>query len=64
MEVFWVPMAELLDAVLDGRVREGPLAQAVLAYDVLRGAVRSRRGSTVPACGVDRTQGGAGGARE
>ena len=35
MEVFWVPMAELLDAVLDGRVREGPLAQAVLAYDVL-----------------------------
>ena len=39
MESFWVPMAELLDAVLDGRVRQGPLAQAVLAYDVL-----SRRG--------------------
>ena len=41
MEAFWVPMAELLDAVLDGRVREGPLAQAVLAYDVLqrRGAL-------------------------
>jgi ADP-ribose pyrophosphatase len=36
METFWVPMAELLDAVLDGRVREGPLAQAVLAYAVLR----------------------------
>jgi len=36
MEVFWVPMAELLDAVLDGRVRQGPLAQAVLAYDVLK----------------------------
>ena len=35
MESFWVPMAELLDAVLDGRVREGPLAQAILAYDVL-----------------------------
>lgn len=35
MEVFWTPMAELLDAVLDGRVRQGPLAQAVLAYDVL-----------------------------
>lgn len=36
METFWVPMADLLDAVLDGRVRQGPLAQAVLAYDVLR----------------------------
>ncbi len=36
MEHFWVPMAELLDAVLAGRVRQGPLAQAVLAYEVLR----------------------------
>jgi 8-oxo-dGTP pyrophosphatase MutT (NUDIX family) len=36
MEVFWVPMADLLDAVLDGRVRQGPLVQAVLAYDVLK----------------------------
>jgi ADP-ribose pyrophosphatase len=36
MERFWVPMADLLDAVLEGRVREGPLAQAVLAYDVLK----------------------------
>ncbi|WP_210651794.1 NUDIX domain-containing protein [Nocardioides sp. SYSU D00065] len=36
MERFWVPMPELLDAVLDGRVREGPLALAVLAYEVLR----------------------------
>lgn len=36
----WVPMAELLDAVLQGKVRQGPLAQAVLAYDVLK-----RRGS-------------------
>jgi 8-oxo-dGDP phosphatase len=36
MEVLRVPMAELLDAVLEGRVREGPLAQAVLAYDVLQ----------------------------
>ena len=34
MEVFRVPMSELLDAVLEGRVRQGPLAQAVLAYDV------------------------------
>jgi 8-oxo-dGDP phosphatase len=36
MEVFWVPMDELLEAVLDGRVRQGPLVQAVLAYDVLK----------------------------
>lgn len=34
MELLWVPMADLLDAVLDGRVRQGPLVQAVLAYDV------------------------------
>ena len=33
---FWVPMADLLEAVLDGRVRQGPLAQAVLAYAVLK----------------------------
>ena len=42
MEVFWAPMSDLLDAVLDGRVRQGPLAQAVLAYDVLK-----RRGALV-----------------
>jgi 8-oxo-dGDP phosphatase len=36
MEIFWVPMADLLDAALDGRVRQGPLVQAVLAYDVLK----------------------------
>ena len=35
MEVLWVPMAELLDAVLAGSVTEGPLVAAVLAYDVL-----------------------------
>ena len=32
------PVDDLLDAVLDGRVREGPLAAAVLAYDVLEAA--------------------------
>jgi ADP-ribose pyrophosphatase len=36
MEVVWVPFEDLLEAVLDQRVREGPLAAAVLAYDVLR----------------------------
>ncbi len=36
MEHFWVPMADLLDAVLEGRVRQGPLVQAVLAYEVHR----------------------------
>lgn len=40
MERFWVPMAELLDAVLSGRVRQGPLVQAVLAY-----AVHQQRGT-------------------
>jgi ADP-ribose pyrophosphatase len=36
MERFWVPMSELLDAALEGRVRQGPLVQAVLAYEVHR----------------------------
>lgn len=36
MERFWVPFADLLDAVLEGRVRQGPLVQAVLAYEVHR----------------------------
>jgi ADP-ribose pyrophosphatase len=35
-----VPFAELLEAVLDGRVADAPLATAVLAYEVLR--VRGR----------------------
>jgi 8-oxo-dGTP pyrophosphatase MutT (NUDIX family) len=37
MEKIWVPVSELIDAVLDGRVQEGPLAAAVLTYDVLKG---------------------------
>ena len=36
MEQFWVPMPDLLEAVLDRRVRQGPLVQAVLAYAVLK----------------------------
>jgi ADP-ribose pyrophosphatase len=43
LEVLWAPMSELLEAVLAGRVRQGPLVQAVLAYDVL-----SRRDSLAP----------------
>ncbi|WP_104106312.1 NUDIX hydrolase [Nocardioides sp. 616] len=36
MHPFWVPFEDLLDAVLAGRVRQGPLVQAVLAYDALK----------------------------
>jgi 8-oxo-dGTP pyrophosphatase MutT (NUDIX family) len=36
LEVFWTPMESLLDAVLDGRVQQSPLAVAVLTYDVLK----------------------------
>lgn len=36
MESFWAPFDDLLEAVLSGDVREGPLVQAVLAYEVLR----------------------------
>ncbi len=36
IEKVWVPVDELLQAVLDGRVREGPIAAAVLTYTVLR----------------------------
>ncbi|SED16486.1 ADP-ribose pyrophosphatase [Nocardioides exalbidus] len=36
MELFRAPVSDLLEAVLDGRVRQGPLAQAVLAYTVLK----------------------------
>lgn len=36
METFWAPFDDLLEAVLAGDVSEGPLVQAVLAYEVLR----------------------------
>jgi 8-oxo-dGTP pyrophosphatase MutT (NUDIX family) len=36
LEVFWAPFDDLLEAVLDGRVQEGPLMIAVLAYDALK----------------------------
>lgn len=34
MTAHWVPVADLLDAVLDGRLTDGPLVTAVLAYEV------------------------------
>lgn len=37
MTVSWVPVVELLQAVRDGRVQDGPLAQALLAYRFLQG---------------------------
>jgi ADP-ribose pyrophosphatase len=36
MALHWVPVDELIDAVLDGRAADAPLAVAVLAYDALR----------------------------
>ena len=37
LEVFWAPFEELLAAVVEGRVQEGPVAIAVLVYAVTRG---------------------------
>ena len=36
MEKVWIPVDDLIDAVLDGRIQESPMAAAVLAYDVLK----------------------------
>lgn len=36
MDVLWVPIQELTDAVLAGDLTDGPLVIAVLAYDALR----------------------------
>jgi ADP-ribose pyrophosphatase len=36
MEKLWVPVDEIIEAVLDGRVTEEPIAVALLAYDALR----------------------------
>jgi ADP-ribose pyrophosphatase len=36
MEHLWVPVDDLVEAVLDGRVGESPIAVCVLAYDALR----------------------------
>lgn len=44
MEVAWVPLADLVDGILAGRITDGPVIQAVLAYDALRGRVSSTPG--------------------
>ena len=36
MTVSWVPVAELFDAVGDGRIQDGPLIQALMAHRLLR----------------------------
>ncbi|MBM0125398.1 NUDIX domain-containing protein [Pimelobacter simplex] len=36
LEVFWVPFADLVDAILAGEVTDGPVVQAVLAVQVRR----------------------------
>ena len=36
MDMLWVPVDDLVDAVLDVRVTEEPISVAVLAYDALR----------------------------
>ena len=36
MEMSWVPVDQIIEGVLDGRVTEEPIAVAVLAYDALR----------------------------
>ena len=43
LEVRWVPFDDLLAAVLDGRVADGPVVQAVLAYHVRRGELTAGR---------------------
>lgn len=40
MELLWVPLAQLRDAVLDGRCQDAPVALAVLAHDALVGRPR------------------------
>ncbi|WP_312855815.1 NUDIX hydrolase [Nocardioides stalactiti] len=37
LEVFWAPVDDLVAAVLDGRVQEGPMVIAALAYAATRG---------------------------
>lgn len=41
LEQAWVPMADLLDAVLDGRIASSPVVVAVLAYHAVTGRAPS-----------------------
>jgi hypothetical protein len=36
MTVSWVPVDELVDGIREGRITDGPTAQAVLAYTLFR----------------------------
>lgn len=36
LEHLWVPVEELIEAIFSGRVGDGPVVQAVLAYDALK----------------------------
>jgi 8-oxo-dGTP pyrophosphatase MutT (NUDIX family) len=36
LEHFWVPMEDLIDGIFAGRISDGPVVQAVLAYDALK----------------------------
>lgn len=51
MELFWVPYADLEDAVLEGRVGDGPVVQAVLLARA-RGLLPSAPGGQETAPGV------------
>ncbi|RYP86011.1 NUDIX hydrolase [Nocardioides guangzhouensis] len=57
LEARWVPFDELLAAVLDGRVADGPVVQAVLAYEVRRDELTAGRPGTTGRTGI---AGGAG----
>lgn len=44
LETLWVPFADLVDAILDGRISDGPVVQVVLAAQVLRDRARAPQG--------------------
>ncbi|MCX6399867.1 MAG: NUDIX hydrolase [Propionibacteriales bacterium] len=44
LETLWVPFADLVDAILDGRISDGPVVQVVLAAQVLRDRAKSPQG--------------------
>lgn len=54
LEAFWTPVDALVEAVLAGRLADGPLVLAVLAYDALRRQDRPSRDidSGIPSSGT------------